>query len=65
MLKWNRETAQKKIDAGKRLTAGIMVAAGNHCIDTQVMDYFQKDKERKKELAIKRKKRQTAIRRSS
>jgi hypothetical protein len=32
-----RETAQKKLDMGKRLTAGIWAAAGNHCIDMECM----------------------------
>jgi hypothetical protein len=32
-----RETAQKKLDMGKRLTSGIWAAAGNHCIDMECM----------------------------
>jgi hypothetical protein len=30
-----RETAQNKLDMGKRLTAVVWAASGNHCIDTE------------------------------
>jgi hypothetical protein len=47
-----RETAQKKLDMGKRLTAGVWAATGNHCIDTECMAilHHQREKQKQKEL---------------
>jgi hypothetical protein len=47
-----RETAQKKIDMGKPLTAGVWAATGNHCIDTECMAILhrQREKQNQKEL---------------
>jgi hypothetical protein len=47
-----RETAQKKLDIGKRLTAGIWAAAGNHCIGMECMAILrrQREKNRQKEV---------------
>jgi hypothetical protein len=47
-----RETTQKKLDMGKRLTAGVWAGTGYHCIDTECMAILhrQSEKQKQKEL---------------
>jgi hypothetical protein len=47
-----RETAQKKLDMGKRLTAGIWAAAGNHCIDTECMAILRQQRENNRQKEV-------------
>jgi hypothetical protein len=47
-----RETAQKKLDMGKRLTAGIWAAAGNHCIDTECMAILRRQRENNRQKEV-------------
>jgi hypothetical protein len=44
-----RETAQKKLDMGKRLTVGVWAATGNHCIDTECMEILHRQREKQKQ----------------
>jgi hypothetical protein len=51
-MEWHRrETAQKKLDMGKRLTAEVWAATGNHCINTK-----ERNKSRKSSKRFKKKK---------
>jgi hypothetical protein len=47
-----RETAQKKLDMGKHLTAGIWDAAGNHCIDTECMAILRRQRENNRQKEV-------------
>jgi hypothetical protein len=47
-----RETAQKKLDMGKRLTAGIRAAAENHCIDTECMAILRRQRENNRQKEV-------------
>jgi hypothetical protein len=49
-----RETAQKKLDMGKRLTAGIWAAAGNHYIDTECMDILRRQRENNRQKEVEK-----------
>jgi hypothetical protein len=42
------ETAQKKLDSGKRVTAGLWAASGRHCIDTDVLDILRRNAAKRK-----------------
>jgi hypothetical protein len=45
---WRRETAQKKLDSGKRVTAGLWAASGRHCIGTDVLDILRRNAAKRK-----------------
>jgi hypothetical protein len=53
-----RDTAQKKLDSGKRVTAGLWAASGRNCIDTDVLDILRRNAAKRKadETATKCKK---------
>jgi hypothetical protein len=60
MLWQRKKTAEEAIAKGKRLTAGLHVAAGNYCLGSDCLKHFQekirKEEERKHQSTIKLKK---------
>jgi hypothetical protein len=47
-----QETAHEKLDMGKRLTAGIWTATGNHCIDTECMVILRRQIENNRQKEV-------------
>jgi hypothetical protein len=53
--KRRRETTQKKLNQGKRFTAGPWDATGNHCIDMEVMAIIRKSRSRQNQKELDKK----------